>query len=300
MLDPLPETVMRTPLRSLLSLAAALAATIGLLGATAGAAGATDRFGDVDPEAFYADPVTWMVDQGITTGIERGCFGPAEPVTRGQVAAFVYRFEQSLGNNPSAGAHPFTDVVFEYQQEPVGWMFSSAITTGTSPSTFDPEAAVTRGDFATLLWRYAGEPSAPAHGFTDVDLDYQEAAVGWMAAEGITTGTTPTTFDPHAPMTRAEAAAFLYRHAGPNDVPAISGTVPCTRTLRSALVAGGLTLDEAVCAAPWLTDFSADYLLRVAHDMEPASFELIVAVATINDEGCVAPNRWAQLSRVYL
>ena len=291
---------MRTPLRSLVSLAAALAATLGLLGATAGAAAAADRFGDVDPDAFYADPVTWMVGEGITTGIEQGCFGPAEPVTRGQVAAFIYRFERSLGNDPAAGTHPFTDVVFEYQQAPVGWMFSSAITTGTSASTFDPEAAVTRGDFATLLWRYAGEPSAPAHGFTDIDLDYQDDAIAWMAAEGITTGTTPTTFDPHAAMTRAEAAAFLYRHADPAGLPAVTGTVPCTRTLRSALVAGGLTLAEATCAAPWLTDFTVDYLLRVVHDMEPASFELILAVATINDEGCVAPHRWDDLTRLYL
>jgi hypothetical protein len=121
-----------------------------------------------------------------------------------------------------------------------------------------------------------------------------------MSSEQITTGTTPTTFDPHAPMTRAEAATFMFRYVDPDVVPEVTETVECTRTMRSALITGGLTPAEAACAAPWLTDFSVEYLTRVVYDVEPASFELILAVAIINDEGCISQRRLGELSRVFL
>ena len=101
-------------------------------------------------------------------------------------------------------------------------------------------------------------------------------------------------------MTRGEAATFLYRFVDPDDVPEVVDTTDCTRTMRKALITGGLTPAEATCAAPWLTDFSVEYLTRVAYDIEPASFELILAVAIINDEGCISERRAGELSRVYL
>jgi hypothetical protein len=236
----------------------------------------------------------------VTTGIEDGCFGPNEPVTRGQIAAFMFRLDHSLGNEPQPAAHPFDDIVFDFQENPVGWLFEAGITTGTTEDTFAPEAAVTRGDFATFLWRYAGRPSTGSHDFDDVELAYQQQAIAWMSSEAITAGTTPTTFDPYAPMTRAEAATFMFRFVDPDDVPVATSTARCARTLRSALITGGLTHAEASCAAPWLTDFTVDYITRVVYDLEPASFELILAVATINDEGCVSRRRMGELSRVFL
>lgn len=272
--------------------------TVAVLAASAGTADAA--FGDVEDDTFYADAVAWMAANEITTGIEPGCFGPGEPVTRGMVATFMYRLDRALGNDPATSDHPFDDIVFDFQNVPIGWLYDAGITTGTTKTTFSPESAVTRGDFATLLWRYAGEPSAREHPFEDVDRSYQQDAVAWMSKERITTGTSPTTFDPDAPMTRAEAATFMFRYVDPDVVPEIGQPADCTRTMRNALITGGLTRAEAACAAPWLTDFTVEYLTRVVYDIEPASFELILAVAIINDEGCVSRRRMGELSRIFL
>ena len=71
---------------------------------------------------------------------------------------------------------------------------------------------VTRGQTVTFLWRYSGSPEASASSFTDVAADaYYATAVAWAAKEGITSGTSATTFSPDAPCTRAQIVTFLYR-----------------------------------------------------------------------------------------
>jgi len=277
-----------------------LAATITLAATTPGVAGAASGFGDVESDEYYTEAVAWMVGEGITTGIETGCFGPTLDVSRGQVAAFLHRLDESLGNDPLADDHPFVDVTAGYQQEPVGWMFGEGLTTGVSATTFAPERSITRGDFAVLLWRYAGSPSPDsAAPFLDLARDYQRAAVAWMAELDITTGTGPTTFDPDGLVTRAQAATFLFRYVDPTDVEPVLTSVNCTRELRLALEAGGLTTTEAVCAVPWLTDFEIEYLLAVVEDRAVASLDLIFAAATVGAE-CLTLDRVADLSRLFL
>ena len=63
------------------------------------------------------------------------------------------------------------------------------------------------------MWRGRGRPQkASVQSFSDVGSGrFYSDAVGWMSAEGITTGTTPTTFSPHDPVDRAQAITFLYR-----------------------------------------------------------------------------------------
>lgn len=257
-------------------------------------------FGDVDDDRFYADPVAWMVGSGITTGIEPGCFGPDMAVTRGQIGTFLYRLDEALGNDPKPSGHPFADVTADYQQEPVGWLYETGITTGVSATTFAPNAAISRGDFAVMLWRYAESPAgADDHPFTDVDRHYQDDAISWMAGAGITTGTSPTTFSPDGVITRAEAATFLFRYADPTDIGEGELTEACTRDLRSALQAAGLTGTEARCAAPFLTDFEIPYMLAVVQDQAEASWELIVAASEVANR-CLAPERIVDLTRVFL
>jgi len=285
-------------LRSFLSLV--ISATVMLAVVAPGTAGAASGFGDVENDEYYTEAVAWMVGEGITTGIEAGCFGPSQNVTRGQVATFLYRLDASRGNEPVDTGHPFVDVVATYQQAPVGWLFGEALTTGVTPVTFAPNRSITRGDFAVLLWRYAGSPAPEsASPFVDLARDYQRAAVAWLAEQSITTGTGPTTFDPEGIVSRAQAATFLFRFVDPTDVEPIEESPLCTRELRLALETGGLTTSEAMCAVPWLTDFEIDYLLAVVEDRATASLQLIFAAATVGAE-CLTPDRVADLSRLFL
>jgi len=169
-------------------------------------------FGDVDSDRFFTAPVQWMVDNAITTGTSPNCFSPANPVTRGQAAVFLWRMEGSPTGSPP---HPFTDVTAAWQQDPISWMAAQGITTGTSPTTYSPANPVTRGDLAALLHRLAGSPPAPPPTqFPDVTKPWQITPVGWMLQQGITTGRSSTAFSPDDTVTRGELATFLYRYKG--------------------------------------------------------------------------------------
>jgi hypothetical protein len=205
---------------------AAVVGVVAALLAVPAPAGAVAGFGDVLPGAFYSPAVQWMVDNDITTGVSPTCFATSRTTTRGEAAAFIWRME---GRPEPGPAHGFTDVVRPWQQDPVSWMSDNGLTTGTTPTTFSPEQVVTRGQYATFLYRLAGEPDpGPAHGFTDVaDGRYFTDAVQWMANEGLTTGTTPTTFSPERPLTRGEAATFLYRYKDEPPVVVDPASPPC-------------------------------------------------------------------------
>ena len=164
-------------------------------------------YGDVAEGAYYTDPVQWSVDNNIT-GIDGDCFLPDAPVSRGETALYIWNMQ----GQPTAAAHPFTDVTVESQNAAISWMAESGITTGTSTTTFGPEATLTRAQVAAFLHRLAGKPAAAPHPFTDVVAGWQQAPVSWMATSGITTGTSPTTFSPDATLTRAQLITFLYRY----------------------------------------------------------------------------------------
>ena len=96
-----------------------LAAATLLAGLFALPAGAVAGFSDVAADDYWAEPVQWMVDNGITTGTAEGCFSPNDSVTRGQAAAFMWRMEGEP--NPSS-SHPFVDVQASWQDDAVAWM----------------------------------------------------------------------------------------------------------------------------------------------------------------------------------
>ncbi|MBR6826121.1 MAG: S-layer homology domain-containing protein, partial [Oscillospiraceae bacterium] len=115
-------------------------------------------------------------------------------------------------------SNPFTDVKEkDYFYDPVLWAVANGITTGTSKTTFSPEKPCTRAQVVTFLWRAAGspEPSQTDNPFTDVPAgQYYYKAVLWAVEEGITTGTSKTTFGPDKSCTRAQVVTFLWRAAG--------------------------------------------------------------------------------------
>ena len=117
--------------------------------------GAPHPFNDVPPTAFYAAAVAWMYSAGVTTGTSSTTFAPDREVTRGEVAAFLWRYD----GFPPAPPSTFIDVpASAFFAEAVDWMASTGITTGTSPTTFSPLRTLTRAEFGTFLYRYAGSP----------------------------------------------------------------------------------------------------------------------------------------------
>ena len=97
------------------------------------------------------------------------------------------------------------------------WAVDRGITSGTSRYTFSPDAACTRAQVVTFLWRAAGSPAPMLNKnpFTDVHTsDYYYDAVLRAVQNGITTGTSATTFSPDATVTRAQVVTFLWRANG--------------------------------------------------------------------------------------
>jgi len=114
--------------------------------------------------------------------------------------------------------NPFTDVADgDYYHDAVLWAVDKGITSGTTDTTFSPEKICTRAQMVTLLWKAMGspEPEPSECAFTDVDKDaYYYDAVIWAVENGITSGTTPTTFGPNETVTRAQAVTFIWRAEG--------------------------------------------------------------------------------------
>lgn len=109
-------------------------------------------FTDVQPSDYYYNAVLWAVEQGITTGLNVTTFGPDVTVTRGQVATFLYRAASAAKPNTF---NPFTDVkTTAYNYNAILWAYDNRITTGTSDTTFSPDAYCTRAQIVTFLYRY--------------------------------------------------------------------------------------------------------------------------------------------------
>lgn len=110
---------------------------------------------------------------------------------------------------------PFRDVPTDaYYYEAVKWAQKKGITGGIGDGLFGPNQPCTRAQIVTFLWRAAGspEPKGTAAGMTDVAAgSYYEKAVAWAIENGITTGTTSSTFSPGSGCTRAQIVTFLWR-----------------------------------------------------------------------------------------
>ncbi len=163
--------------------------------------------------ASYTDDLTLPAGHSYAEGVCTAC-GQIDP--------------SSLPQNP------FADVKEgDYFYLPVLWAVDNGITTGTSATTFGPEKPCTRAQVVTFLWRASGspEPVSGTNPFADVaEGAYYYKAVLWAVEQGITTGTSATTFGPDRTCTRGQVATFLYRAQGEpavsdstnpfNDVPA--------------------------------------------------------------------------------
>ena len=112
-----------------------------------------------------------------------------------------------------------------WAHDPIDWATVKNVTNGTDATHFSPDSTCTRAQVVTFLWRANGcpEPQGKGNPFTDVKLDaYYYKAVLWAVEQGITTGTSTSTFSPNSGCTRGQVVTFLWRA---NEKPELSNSL---------------------------------------------------------------------------
>ena len=173
---------------------------------------AGNPFVDVEPDAYYYDPVVWAVGSGITNGTDATHFSPSADCTRGQVVTFLWRAHGSP--EPTSTVNPFVDVPEDaYYYKAVLWAVEMKITNGTDATHFSPDDTCTRGQVVTFLYRDVRPGEINANNpFLDVPSDaYYTVPVLWAVVACVTNGTDARHFSPDATCTRGQIVAFLYR-----------------------------------------------------------------------------------------
>ena len=168
-------------------------------------------FYDVPNNAYFYEAVKWAVKNGITTGVGDNLFAPEQPCTRAQIVTFLWRAAGSP--EPKGAASGMTDVVSgSYYEKAVAWAIENGITTGTTTSTFSPDATCTRAQSVTFLFRAIGKLVDSKAEFSDVLTDsYYANAVAWAVENGVTNGIGDGLFGPDNSCTRAQIVTFLFR-----------------------------------------------------------------------------------------
>lgn len=123
-------------------------------------------YSDVAPDSWYAPYVAWASASGVAAGMDDGTFRPNAPVSREQIAVFLYRFTQHRGSAAPAGAElafPDSGSVSPWAEEALGWAVGEGIVNGRANGLLDPKGAATRAEVAVLLRRYlASQNISPA------------------------------------------------------------------------------------------------------------------------------------------
>ena len=165
-------------------------------------------FSDVPAGAYYADAVDWAVKNGITTGTSATTFSPNITCTRSQIITFLWR---ASGSPEPTISNPFSDIkTNDYFYKAALWAAEKGMVSG---STFDPVIPCTRASTMEYMWKNAGKPDTTVKtNFIDIptDADYTQA-VAWAMENGVTAGTSATTFSPDTICTRGQIVTFLYR-----------------------------------------------------------------------------------------
>ncbi len=167
-------------------------------------------YADVDAGSWYAQAVEYVRDNGLMSGTSDTEFSPDGVMSRGMLAAVLYRM---AGSPPVTEPPSFRDVPLHgWYSEGVAWAAQSGLVSGYGDDRFGPDDPVTREQLAAILWRSAGSPAADAgQDFADeADLSpYAVPAVDWARSSGVLSGWADNRFDPRAGVTRAEAAVIL-------------------------------------------------------------------------------------------
>ena len=163
--------------------------------------GQPSGFTDVAAGAYYADAVAWAVEKGITTGTGSNTFSPEITCTTAQILTFLWR----ANGSPAPAGSDASVPAGQYYSDAANWALEKGLT-----DSFTADTPCTRLATVTYLWKLAGSPAVTDENpFTDVTGDAQ--AVVWAMKEGITTGSSTTTFSPDTICTRGQIVTFLHR-----------------------------------------------------------------------------------------
>ena len=206
---------------------------------------AANSFTDVRSNDWFSDAVSYVQERGLMSGTSATRFSPNAQTSRAMLATILYR---AAGQPETTGQSSFVDVLAsDYFSDAVAWASENGIVTGYSRTRFGSDDPVSREQIATLLWRYAGSPSADStQSFADQNQisDYARSAVNWARANGIVSGRPGNRFDPAASATRAEVATILrnFLSQQPNaDTPETPSQATGSKTLVVYFSASGST-----------------------------------------------------------
>ena len=172
-------------------------------------------FSDVTTANWYADAVAYVVDNELMNGVSADTFEPNSTMSRAMMVTVLYRM---AGSPAVSGENAFTDVPDgSWYADAVTWGVENGLVTGTTDTTYEPNAGITREQMATLLWRYAGSPDVSGSDGLDQFTDaasisgYARTAMAWASQQGLVNGTNGT-LSPRGSATRAEIATILMRY----------------------------------------------------------------------------------------
>ncbi len=232
--------------------------------ATAGAGGSISPSGDVSVREGRDQTFTITPDKGYAVAnvkIDGKSIGAVksytfENVSRTHTIEVIF---MKANGNPQTGV--FVDVATgSYYEDAVDWAVENGITKGTDDTHFSPDGICTRAQAVTFLWRTAGSPASKTSTmpFTDVPVgSYYYDAVLWAVENGITKGTSDTTFSPNMTCSRAQIVAFLWRS---EKSPAAGTANPFADVKSTAYYAGAVlwAVREDITKGTTSTTFSPD------------------------------------------
>ena len=200
--------------KRILSLLLSIVMILGMLPMSALAA--NGAFSDVKTSDWFYDDVRYVCEKGLMDGTGSNTFSPKATTTRGMIVTILYRLS---GEPAGSGVCPFSDVAAgKYYEKAIAWAAENRIVSGYADGTFGPDNAITREQFAAILYRYAVfcgyavTASAEIGRFADADMvgSYALTAMKWASAEGLINGS-GSKLDPKGSATRAQVAAILTR-----------------------------------------------------------------------------------------
>ena len=174
-------------------------------------------FTDVSADAWYAQAVQYVYENGLMDGIENNQFAPEHTTTRAQLVTILYRLE---GQPAVTGESGFTDVEADtWYTDAVVWAAANGIVNGVSDTRFAPGEEITRQQMAAILYRYAEAKgydvtaSADLSGHPDAETiqAYAQIPMAWACAQGLLQGFEDDTLRPAGNATRAQIATILMR-----------------------------------------------------------------------------------------